>query len=248
MHAYKDAIRRTGGAYVLYPGNKSINHKGFHEILPGLGAFPIRPSKNNDGIGELKTFIMEIIDHFTNRASQREKIALRTFDVYKNEPNSRNVVKERLPETYGENRNLIPDDTYVLVGFYKKENLDWILKSGLYNARANSKIDSLRLGPGKACAKYLLLFSNDEIKTSQLLKITEIGPRIFSKKTLIDMGYPSVPSQDYYLIYKVENIRDIDLENQKWDITKLDKYKKGESSALPFSVTMTELMKVVIRN
>ena len=23
MHAYKDAIRRTGGAYVLYPGDKS---------------------------------------------------------------------------------------------------------------------------------------------------------------------------------------------------------------------------------
>src|SRR5690606_6737162 len=45
MHAYKDAIRRTGGAYVLYPGDKSINQKGFHEIIPGLGAFPVKPSK-----------------------------------------------------------------------------------------------------------------------------------------------------------------------------------------------------------
>jgi predicted component of viral defense system (DUF524 family) len=27
MHAYKDAIRRTGGAYVLYPGDKSINQE-----------------------------------------------------------------------------------------------------------------------------------------------------------------------------------------------------------------------------
>ncbi len=27
MHAYKDAIRRTGGAYVLYPGDKSLNRK-----------------------------------------------------------------------------------------------------------------------------------------------------------------------------------------------------------------------------
>src|SRR5690606_36263540 len=39
MHAYKDAIRRTGGAYVLYPGGRSIKQKGFHEIIPGLGAF-----------------------------------------------------------------------------------------------------------------------------------------------------------------------------------------------------------------
>src|SRR6056297_592624 len=52
MHAYKDAIRRTGGAYVLYPGDKAINQKGFHEIIPGLGAFPVKPSKTDSGIGE----------------------------------------------------------------------------------------------------------------------------------------------------------------------------------------------------
>ena len=44
MHAYKDAIRRTGGAYILYPGTDNQNPlKGFHEIIPGLGAFAIRP-------------------------------------------------------------------------------------------------------------------------------------------------------------------------------------------------------------
>ena len=50
MHAYRDAIRRTAGAYVLYPGNdgddkrfEEFDHRGFHEVLPGLGAFAIRP-------------------------------------------------------------------------------------------------------------------------------------------------------------------------------------------------------------
>jgi predicted component of viral defense system (DUF524 family) len=248
MHAYKDAIRRTGGAYVLYPGDKSLNRKGFHEIIPGLGAFPVRPSKNDSGIGELKAFILEIIEHFINRASQRERIAFRTYDVYKNEPNKENEVNEALPEPYGENRNLIPDDTFVLVGFYKTGNLDWIIKSGLYNARADSKRGSLRLGPGEAGAKYLLLHSNGETKTGRLLKITETGPRVFSKKTLIDKGYPSEPSQDYYLVYKVEEISDVELQNQKWDITKLDKHKQGRGSALPFSVTMTDLMKVKVTN
>lgn len=127
MHAYKDAIRRTGGAYVLYPGDKAINQKGFHEIIPGLGAFPVKPSRTDSGIGELKAFILEIIEHFINRASQREKIAYRTFDVYKNPPKSDNVVKEPLPEPYDNNRDLIPDDTFVLVGFYKSEaHLNWI--------------------------------------------------------------------------------------------------------------------------
>jgi len=82
MHAYKDAIRRTGGAYILYPGDKLIKQKGFHEIIPGLGAFPIRPSKNDSGIGELKSFILELISHFENQDSQREKLARKTFEIF----------------------------------------------------------------------------------------------------------------------------------------------------------------------
>ena len=93
MHAYRDAIRRTSGAYVLYPGDKKLNRKGFHEIIPGLGAFPVRPSKNDSGISELKSFILEIIQHFVNRASHREKIAYRMFDVYRTKPSE---VKEEL--------------------------------------------------------------------------------------------------------------------------------------------------------
>ena len=247
MHAYKDAIRRSGGAYVLYPGHQTINQKGYHEIIPGLGAFPVKPSKTDSGIGELKAFILEVIDHFVNRASQREKIAFRTYDVYKNEPNKENAVKEALPEAYGVNRNLIPDDTFVLVGYYRLENLYWIIKSGLYNARADSKRGSLRLGPGESGAKYLLLHSNGETKTSRLLKIVETGPRVFSKMTLKNKGYPSDPSQDYYLVYKIEEITDIELKNHKWDITKLEKYNFGRGSALPFAVTMTELMQTKVK-
>ena len=48
MHAYKDAIRRTGGAYVLYPGEgKNDPFRGFHELIPGLGAFVIKPNKDD---------------------------------------------------------------------------------------------------------------------------------------------------------------------------------------------------------
>lgn len=247
MHAYKDAIRRTGGAYVLYPGNTAVKKKGFHEIIPGLGAFPVRPSKTDDGMNELKVFIFQVINHFINRASQREKIAFRTYDVYKNKPKKEDEINEALPETYGDNRSLIPDDTFVLVAFYNEENLDWIINSGLYNARADSTRGSLRLGPGEAGAKYLLLHSTAETKTGRLLKITETGPRVFSKQTLIDKGYPSEPSQNYYLVYKIQEITDKELMNHKWDITLLEKYKKGRGSALPFSVTLTELMKAKIK-
>src|SRR5690606_36302294 len=103
MHTYKDAIRRTAGAYVLYPGTEDKYTKtGFHELIPGLGAFAIRPSKINDGSEQLKKFLNEVVTHFMNRASQREKIALKTYLTFKNE-NSEEL-SEALPETVGVNR------------------------------------------------------------------------------------------------------------------------------------------------
>jgi hypothetical protein len=99
----------------------------------------------------------------------------------------------------------------------------------------------LRLGPGEAGAKYLLLHTEGELVTGKLFKITETGPRIFSKQTLIEKGYPA-PTQDFYLVYKVEEVREKEFANQFWDIRKLNGYKTGHGSPLPFSVTMTELM------
>lgn len=243
MHTYRDAIRRTAGAYVLYPGSVSDNKYGFHELLPGLGAFAIRPSKTNNGSEELIKFLHEILAHFMNRASQREKISLKTYEIYKDE--KPNELNEALPEAYGLNRNFIPDETFVLVGYYKNsEHYNWIIKKGLYNARAEDDRGSLRLGPGEAGAKFLLLHSKNETQTSKLFKIVETGPRVFSKQTLIKTEYPSKPSQNYYLVYKVMQVADKEFLNQHWDITELDKYKSGRGSALPFSVSMTELMKV----
>jgi predicted component of viral defense system (DUF524 family) len=179
MHAYKDAIRRTGGAYVLYPGDKSINQKGFHEIIPGLGAFTVKPSKTDSGIGELKAFILEIIEHFINRASQREKIAYRTFDIYKNPPESDNVVKEPLPEPYNTNRDLIPDDTFVLVGYYNsQEQYDWIQRTGLYNFRMGSGAGSLVLDKETVSSKYLLLHTSGDTNSGDLWKIVSRGPKV----------------------------------------------------------------------
>lgn len=56
MHAYNDAIRRTAGSYVLYPGEvcdecqngkkcKKCNtpFRKFHEVMPGVGAFVVKP-------------------------------------------------------------------------------------------------------------------------------------------------------------------------------------------------------------
>lgn len=245
MHTYRDAIRRTAGAYVLYPGSQSGNKHGFHELLPGLGAFAIRPSRQNNGTEELKRFLNEVVHHFLNRASQREKMSLKTYETHKDK--NSNEVNEALPEAYGANRNLLPDETFVLVAFYKDaEHLKWITTNKLYNARTGSTRGSLRLSPKETGAKYILLHSSGETKTSRLLKLKDTGPRIFSKQNMIAKSY-SNPGQEYYLVYDIEEVIEKEFELMQWDITQLEGYASSRGSALPFSTSLTKLMKVKVK-
>lgn len=247
MHAYKDAIRRTGGAYVLYPGDKSIKQKGFHEVIPGLGAFPIRPSKSDNGIGELKAFILDIIKHFLNRSSQREKIAFRTFDIFKNPPNSNDFLNEIIPESFHENRGLIPDETFVLVGFYKNtEHLNWINKRKLYNFRMDNEVGSLTLSQESLSSKYLLLHTSGDNESSELWKIVGKGFRVTSMSTMKRLNYPN-PKQNNYLVVKVQKVTESEFENLSWRFRELENYRPGRASALPFTVSLSELMSKAVR-
>jgi predicted component of viral defense system (DUF524 family) len=247
MHTYKDAIRRTGGAYVLYPGDTSIKQKGFHEIIPGLGAFPVKPSKSDSGIGELKAFIIEIIDHFINRTSQREKIAFRTFDIHKDPPESDSITQERLPEPYNGNRDLMPDDTFVLVGYYSSvEQYNWIKRNRLYNFRMGSGSGSLVLDKEMVSSKYLLLHGQGDKDSAELWKIVSRGPRVFSKTDLIRKDYPS-PSQESYLVIQLELVTDSEFEVVRWNFKHLKNYSSGRASAFPFTASLAELMKHKIK-
>jgi len=246
MHAYKDAIRRTGGAYILYPGEEKFIQKGFRELIPGLGAFPIRPNRTNSGIAHLKGFILDVVEHFLNRASHREKMAYRTFDIHKTKPNN---LKEPIPEAYGENRSLIPDETYVLIGGYKsEEHLDWILKNGLYNFRMDSKSGSLVLDTETVSAKYLLLHTYKEKESNKLFKITSRGPKVYSEKELKAKGYPSSSSgkEKNYLVLNITPIGDKEFLNYSWAFTELKNYEGGRASFKPFTASLTELMDNVL--
>lgn len=246
MHAYKDAIRRTGGAYVLYPGDTSINLKGYHEIIPGLGAFPVRPSKTDTGIGDLKKFILEIIHHFINRTSQREKKAYQTYDIHKDPPNPENEVRTLLPETYGKNRGLIPDDTHVLIGFYRtQDQFDWIRNNRLYNFRMGTGVGSLVLDKETVSAKYLLLHTTGDKNSGELWKIISKGPKMFSKADMIKKGYPS-PSHESYLIFDIEPVSDPEFKDAKWDFRKLKNYSTARQSGVPFTASLSELTKTKI--
>lgn len=254
MHAYKDAIRRTGGAYVLYPGAVPIERKGFHEIIPGLGAFPVRPSKQDDGTRELETFINQVIDHFINRASQREKIALKSYQIYKSVPREDDRVNEFLPEPYGLNRGLIPDETFVLVGYYKSlEHLAWIENERKYNFRTGTGMGSLILDLETVTAKYLLIHGPGETISNRLWKIVSEGPKVYSLDDL-NRGKTKYPSENktnsteekYYLVVDIEPINDPELIGRKWNLNLLKNYGPKRLSAKAFTTSLSELARAKI--
>jgi predicted component of viral defense system (DUF524 family) len=246
MHAYKDAIRRTVGAYVLYPGTKSIQNKGFHEIVPGLGAFPISPSNNAQDIDLLRNFINAVVDNFVDRTSHREESSFHTYNIHKedssNSPDSK--VFEGFPEKDGDYRVKPVTNTTVLVGYYRsKEQLEWIQSKNKYNIRVD-KSGLSRYGVAELGATYLLLYGKDQTDESpHLLRISKDSAKSMTRNDLINLGYPN-PSQDNYLVFDIESKSDTDnFVDGKWDVKKL-KESHHQRSYAPFSVTLKELMEV----
>jgi len=75
------AIRRTQGAYVVHPGQTGADKRleSFHEVLPGLGAFALRPGM---GITVLETFLRDVASHVSDRSSAREQHSFHTWQTY----------------------------------------------------------------------------------------------------------------------------------------------------------------------
>jgi predicted component of viral defense system (DUF524 family) len=234
MHAYKDAIRRTGGAYVLYPGTEE--HKefvGFHELIPGLGAFAIRPKEGENGTAELGNFIDKIIAHFNNMASQQRRHSNTIYEIYKDD--SPSIVNDPMPDY------IIPDETYVIVAYYKsKEHLEWIKKEMKYNGRIGNANGAMDLTPEFIGAKYLLLYNKKE-QGSLIFKINQSEKK---KPTVLDSkllkGYPK-PSKPFYLVFNLLDKEEAFL-NRKFNLHNLPDFDKAQKNSLPFTCSLTELL------
>lgn len=118
MHAYRDAIRRTQGAYILYPGDITKRWRGYHEILPGLGAFPIKPGY---GDAEIAQFIREVVSHVCDRATACERLSYHVYQIEETPPPY--CISRALPErAHGALMRPVPiAETFVLVGWCKSE-------------------------------------------------------------------------------------------------------------------------------
>ncbi len=249
MHAYNDAIRRTGGSYVLYPGTTERNLKGFHEIIPGLGAFPISPNSFEQDAVALKRFIDDLVGHFLNRVSQRETMAYYDYEVHHTAPVT--TLREAMPEPYGERRHLIPNKTNVLIGYCKnQEHMEWVLRNKCYNTRTGTIAGSLRLTEAITTAQYLLLH-NESDKMQLMLRLDGKGARVMSKEDL----QRRAPKGDYTLTkpyYIVFDLQDNEVETEfkdvAWDLAKMRSdglLGDNRMSGVPVGISLATLMNYI---
>src|SRR5207245_1790669 len=84
MHAYRDAIRRTEGAYVIYPGRhgqENVSWFAFNDVLPGLGAFALRPGAEAIGLDNLRTFLEDRADEASREADRLDQSTYHKFRI-----------------------------------------------------------------------------------------------------------------------------------------------------------------------
>lgn len=239
MHAYRDAIRRTQGAYILYPGGDvPAKFAGFREILPGLGAFVMKPGSDDE---ELSRFIHDVVEHVCDRATARER---QTYHAYiANKEPSEYQVLQAIPECEPESRrrHVPPAETFVLVGWCRgEEHRKWIVRERIYNCRMDTMAGSLRLKPEIAGASYLMLHGDGAKSIPGLFRISSKGPRVISKEALKKRDYPGEPRQDHYLIFDIEPAAEFN--DFEWDYQKLENRQGNRKSAWPYSVSLAELL------
>lgn len=253
MHAYKDAIRRTSGAYVLYPGTENRALKGYHEIIPGLGAFSIRPGHWNDDSESLKDFLSKVIDNMLDRASEREKSAYYNYNVHKEEVHE--SIKEYLPEAVGDNRDFMPDKTSVIIAYYKsEEHLKWIEENHLYNVRAGELKGAVTLNSDFINARYILLYDRKGVRP--LIRLKREGPKVYTRAELIRRGYPRYKGKDggvdekkekssahtIYLVFSLNQTLEKELQNYAWDLSSVVPH--GKLLGKPRTMSLVELLRL----
>lgn len=268
MHAYRDAIKRSQGAYVLYPGraNAAVKLKGFHEILPGLGAFGVSPDENGmaQGLESLETFLDAVLAHIGNRTTAQERVSYHVAESYtlKEEPLQYGplVLAER-DEMSDTSRALPPSEHHVVVAWYEDDaQLTWTIKTGFAVVRLGDRRGTWHVPPEFASARHVLLHTHKSQVADGLLALKErkSGYKVFTAEDLKAKGYPGSAGGDIYAIFEVAP--DQVFGGQKWDGRKLQevmiafesrrKYREvkalGSLSALPRVLSLQELLKARI--
>ncbi|WP_027728291.1 DUF2357 domain-containing protein [Treponema sp. C6A8] len=263
MHTYNDAIRKTVGSYVLYPGNNNNSGQNevsssYDEILPGVGAFAIRPGNEDAGHNEIKKFIKKIIDFKSNPAG---RLARKNYfdNMILSSASEKTAVKP------------LQNEELCMLGFLRNDYFEWLknnhliptnetdnnftkLEDGIYfyyHAIRDGYVYPLHKDISKAtkfCAsttdfgtetdisKYKILPFLADIISTQLVSADDLGRKL--KEMNNGNGY--VPNNEFkaqfYYLVKLKN-----LQNLKISGDMISQKDSGNMAISPYSPKIIEL-------
>ncbi|QFG53463.1 hypothetical protein [Chryseobacterium sp.] len=111
-------------------------------------------------------------------------LLVKSRQIYKNSKEDGTPLHEALPE-YLNGAVLIPDDTFVLVGYStSEERFRWYEDNNRYIFRMDEETGSLELHSEVVNAKYLLLRRSGQPYARDLYEIKSRGPKVFSSQYL----------------------------------------------------------------
>ena len=191
MHTYRDAIRRTAGAYVLYPGSQKEDFRQYKEILPGLGAFPFRPADQSteEDRSNLGIFLKSVIEHCCNQATTRERL-----QFWQNQHLVQDLKDNSENKVIRASKFLIqpPADTLVLIGYVRPENIDFVRRNNIYNLRADAgRAGAISPTDLMLTARFLILWSGESNSQAQVVGLFERTSNwyISDATELVQRGY-----------------------------------------------------------
>lgn len=201
MHSYRDAIRRSAGAYVLYPGDgEPLRRSEYDEVLPGIGAFPLQPRPHNGVWGRdlLEQFLRDIIRHCANQASAAERNQYWT---------SRHMGKSGREIRPTDVLHLPPADEAVLLGYVRADQRHWVLRNSQYNVRADQRPGALAINDDLLKCRLVVLWTGEH-EQPEFLGVFERTSSWYaaSGDELRVTGYPLRDQASTYLVGEIRSL------------------------------------------
>jgi hypothetical protein len=229
MHAYRDAIRNSAGAYVLFPGTTPADFNLHRDELPGLGAFPLRPDRAAEDVQTLERFFRHALEHVASRGTRHHRAVYWNSVAYEGQGTTR-------PADPPAGVSLPPADTLVLCGYIRPGQRPWVQTNLYYNVRGDGRPGALAQGDAALDAPVLCLYGADGLPP--LLFRRASAWTSWTATTLRRTGYPD-PRGESYLVAKIEP-----LEQPAWlsavPIEALS--PRGTRRGAPFAISWLDLV------
>ena len=264
MHAYRDAIKRSQGAYILYPGKQDRGQRmqGFHEILPGLGAFPVSPDieGNAEGASTLHSFLEEILEHLGNRTTVMERSNYHL--ALSNETDDSGLLKEasvrygntKLPEKdhFEPSRPALPPSEHRVLVVWSGSDVDFEVwkEKNIAFVRLGSRPGSLHINEELFGVRHLLIRRNKKV-FGGIKQFTKKGFKILTGQDVFKIYGLTKTTSNIYAVFEYKEdtaLKDIDWDEEGiWSKIKLKDGTQNihkRRSADPVVLTLQDLVKL----